>query len=46
MRQGWETKTLGEVLQKIETVNPTNEPNAWFKYIDVSAVSRTTLSSQ
>ncbi len=40
---GWQTKTLGEVLEKTETVNPLLSPNAEFDYIDVSSVSNTTF---
>jgi hypothetical protein len=38
MKKGWQTKTLGEVLEKTETVNPLLSPNAEFDYIDVSSV--------
>ena len=43
MKKGWQTKTLGEVLEKTETVNPLLSPNAEFDYIDVSSVSNTTF---
>ena len=43
MRAGWQTKTLGEVLQKTETINPLQTPEAEFDYIDVSSVSNTTF---
>ena len=43
MKKGWQTKTLGEVLEKTETVNPLQSPNAEFDYIDVSSVSNTTF---
>ena len=43
MKKGWATKTLGEVLQKTETVNPLQKPNAEFDYIDVSSVSNLTF---
>lgn len=43
MKNGWETKTLGEVLEKTETVNPLQTPNAVFDYIDVSSVSNETF---
>lgn len=43
MKNGWQTKTLGEVLQKTETVNPLQSPKAEFNYIDVSSVSNTTF---
>jgi len=42
-KKGWQTKTLGEVLEKTETVNPLQSPNAEFDYIDVSSVSNTTF---
>jgi type I restriction enzyme, S subunit len=43
MKSGWQIKTLGEVLQKTETVNPLQSPNVEFEYIDVSSVSNTTF---
>jgi type I restriction enzyme, S subunit len=43
MKNGWQTKTLGEVLQKTETVNPLQSPQAEFDYIDVSSVSNATF---
>ena len=43
MKQGWPKKTLGEVLQKTETVNPLQSPQAEFDYIDVSSVSNVTF---
>ena len=43
MKAGWQTKTLGEVLQKTETINPLQSPEAEFDYIDVSSVSNTTF---
>jgi type I restriction enzyme S subunit len=43
MKKGWQTKTLGEVLEKTETVNPVQSPNTEFDYIDVSSVSNTTF---
>ena len=43
MKKGWQTKTLGEVLEKTETVNPLQSPNVEFDYIDVSSVSNTTF---
>jgi type I restriction enzyme S subunit len=36
-------KTLGEVLEKTETINPLQSPNTEFDYIDVSSVSNTTF---
>lgn len=43
MKNGWKTTTLGEVLQKTETVNPLQSPDAEFDYIDVSSVSNETF---
>ncbi len=43
MKAGWQTKTLGEVLQKTETINPSQSPEAEFDYIDVSSVSNATF---
>ena len=43
MKKGWPIKTLGEVLQKTETVNPLQSLQAEFDYIDVSSVSNTTF---
>jgi type I restriction enzyme S subunit len=43
MKKGWQTKTLGEVLQKTDTVNSLQSPNAEFEYIDVSSVSNATF---
>ena len=43
MRKGWQAATLGEVIQKTETVNPILSPETEFDYIDVSSVSNTTF---
>lgn len=43
MKNGWATKTLGEVLQRTETINPLQSPQGEFDYIDVSSVSNTTF---
>ena len=43
MKKEWPTKTLGEVLQKTETVNPLQSPETEFDYIDVSSVSNATF---
>ena len=43
MREGWQIKTLGEVLQKAETIKPLQTPEAEFDYIDVSSVSNSTF---
>ena len=40
----WQTKTLGEVLLKTETVNPALAPDEEFDYIDVSSVSNATYA--
>ena len=40
--EGWEEKTLGEVLVKTETVDPTKKPNEEFTYLDVSSVNKET----
>jgi type I restriction enzyme, S subunit len=39
MKQGWEIKKLGEVIQKTETVDPTKNPDKDFVYVDVSSVN-------
>ena len=46
VKEGWQTKTLGEVLQRTETVNPLQSPEAEFDYIDVSSVSNATFQIQ
>lgn len=43
MKPGWQIKTLGEVLQKTETINPQQYPEVEFEYIDVSSVSNSTF---
>jgi type I restriction enzyme, S subunit len=43
LKKGWQTRTLGEVLEKTETINPPQSPNVEFDYIDVSSVSNTTF---
>ena len=43
MKTGWAKKMLGEILQKTETVNPLQSPEAEFDYIDVSSVSNATF---
>ncbi len=43
MKKGWQTKTLGEALQKTETINPLQSPEVEFDYIDVSSVSNLTF---
>ena len=44
MRSGWQTKLLGEVLERTETANPCENPNAEFNYIDVSSVSNSSFT--
>ena len=46
MKKGWEIKTLGDVLVKTETTDPTHRPQVEFSYIDVSSVSNETLTIQ
>jgi type I restriction enzyme S subunit len=43
MKEGWQTKTLGEILDKTETINPFLSPDTEFEYIDVSSVSNKTF---
>lgn len=43
MNLGWPIKTLGEVLEKTETVNPLQSPDTEFEYVDVSSVSNVTF---
>jgi type I restriction enzyme, S subunit len=40
--EGWEEKTLGEVLLKTGTVDPTKKPSEEFIYLDVSSVNKET----
>lgn len=35
----WETKLLGDVIERTQQVDPTRSPNRQFSYIDVSGVS-------
>jgi type I restriction enzyme S subunit len=46
VKDKWQTRRLGEVLDKTETVNPLLSPDAEFDYIDVSSVSNTTFEIQ
>lgn len=39
MKQGWEIRKLGDVIQKTETIDPTKKPENEFKYVDVSSVN-------
>jgi type I restriction enzyme, S subunit len=41
--EGWEEKKLGEIIEKTETVNPANNPDEEFIYIDVSGVNNESL---
>ncbi len=43
MKKGWQTKSLGEILEKTETINPLQSPKTEFDYIDVSSVSNQTF---
>lgn len=43
MKAGWEVKALGEVIEKVETVDPTKSPDLKFDYVDVSSVSNETF---
>jgi type I restriction enzyme S subunit len=38
--EGWEEKTLGDVLVKTETIDPTKKPKEEFTYLDVSSVNK------
>jgi type I restriction enzyme S subunit len=40
---GWQTQTLGELLEKTETTNPLQKPEEEFEYIDVSSISNQTF---
>ena len=40
--EDWEEKTLGEVLVKTETTDPTKKPKEEFIYLDVSSVNKET----
>ena len=40
----WEEKRLGEILEKTETINPRNNPDKGFIYIDVSSVNKENLT--
>lgn len=44
MKKEWQTKTLGEILEKTETVNPLQSPEVEFDYIDVSSISNKTFT--
>lgn len=42
LKMGWEVKKLGEILVKIETIDPTKNPDIEFTYLDVSSVNKET----
>ena len=44
MKNNWEMKKLGEVLQKTENINPIHNPDKEFIYIDVSSVNNESFS--
>lgn len=46
MKARWKAESLGDVLSKTETTDPTRSPQVEFDYIDVSSVSNETLSIQ
>lgn len=46
MKMGWQAKTLGEILERTETINPLQSPDAEFDYIDVASVSNATFEIQ
>jgi type I restriction enzyme S subunit len=43
VKASWQKKILGEILEKTETVNPLQSPEAEFDYIDVSSISNQTF---
>lgn len=43
MISGWDQKQLGEVIERVDTIDPTRTPNKPFKYVDVSSVSNITF---
>lgn len=43
MTREWKTYSLGDLLQRTETVNPASSPDTAFDYIDVSSVSNATF---
>jgi len=44
LREGWETHTLGDIIQKTENCDPTKNPESTFTYIDVSSVNNKTFT--
>lgn len=43
MKERWQTRKLGELLERTETVSPMESPELEFDYIDVSSVSNSTF---
>jgi len=43
VKAGWETKSLGDILEKSETINPLQTAADDFDYIDVSSISNQTF---
>lgn len=43
MREGWATSNLGDVVQPVDSVDPTKAPTKRFRYVDVSSVSNETF---
>jgi type I restriction enzyme S subunit len=43
VKAGWEVRPLGEVVERIETIDPTKTPTEHFIYVDVSSVSNETF---
>jgi type I restriction enzyme S subunit len=43
VKADWREKTIGEVIARIETVDPTKKPSETFSYVDVSSVSNETF---
>jgi type I restriction enzyme S subunit len=41
--EGWVDRRLGDIIQKTETINPLQSPEAEFDYIDVSSISNATF---
>lgn len=39
MKKGWEIKTLEEIIERTETIDPTRSPELSFQYVDISSVS-------
>lgn len=44
MKEGWQITSVGQLIQPIETTNPTKEPEKEFSYVDVSGVNSRSLS--